>query len=379
MLRVAPLASASGRYGGPFDTALGQARLLASRGFAVTLFAPHLRHDQVDLEEGPNMVFVSPPIRPLLPAGNFRFLMSLRTISAAMHSMRGAEVLYLSVSREMFPTMMAVIGILFRRRLVMQPHGMLTSRSSVAHRIFDLALKPVIRKADALIALTATESAALGRWLGTRCPPIYVVGNPVRVGEDLDSLAAVPRRREAIFIARLHPRKRVVDFIGAARAASEQGWDDAYAIVGPDQGDLRLVTRGVEELSRLRYEGSLPGADVLKRLAQARTFVLPSRDEPWGNVLLASIAIGVPPIISRSSALAAALGEAGVAIVVPDEDPKAIAESVHRVLEMSESEYEKQRQRGRSFLRSHLSNEAVLDRLESVINVVLNRTGKEAV
>ena len=61
--------------------------------------------------------------------------------------------------------------------------------------------------------------------------------------------------------------------------------------------------------------------------------MLPSRDEPWGNVVAAAVKAGVPVVITETAALARELGATGIAIVVPDEQPAAIRSAISRILD----------------------------------------------
>ena len=57
--------------------------------------------------------------------------------------------------------------------------------------------------------------------------------------------------------------------------------------------------------------------------------MLTSEAEPWGNVLAIAVTLGVPVVLTASSALAGSLaGDPGVH-VVPDGDADAIASAVH--------------------------------------------------
>lgn len=340
LLRVAPLASASGRYGGPFDTSVAQAGLFADDpNWKVRVFAGHLANDSVD-SGMLSVELISPRLRRALPRFGFHFTWSGAAARTFHSAVRGADVAHVSVARELFPLFTLWAATRSRARVIAQPHGMLTSRSSLLHRLVDLVVRPLVKRADAIIALTQTEADALRDWFGTaEHPEIRVVGNPSIVNHPEILMAESPEREGALFLARLHSRKHVDVFVRAARIAAAQGWEDQYAIVGPDQGDLAIVQAAVSELANLSYEGFLAGSQVGARLARAKVFVLPSAAEPWGNVLVAAMLLGVPSILTQSSALAHVVATNGLGHSVKDGDAEAIAAHVHGLLELAPDEY----------------------------------------
>jgi glycosyltransferase involved in cell wall biosynthesis len=195
---------------------------------------------------------------------------------------------------------------------------MLTSRTSRAHEVIDALLRPLLRRVHHWVALTTTEQRDLRLRFGPSVRDISVIGNPVPIDDSaadrLHELGATPDG-SAVFIARLHPRKRVLDFAAA------------------DQGDLAALLRRVEVLPNLIYEGQVDSSAIPALLAGSSAFVLASRDEPWGNALATSVTLGVPSVLTRSSALAEVLdGRPGVH-VVEDGDAVAIAAAVHESVE----------------------------------------------
>ena len=223
--------------------------------------------------------------------------------------------------------------MLARKRTVLQPHGMLTVRSSAMHRIFDaLITKRLIGNAT-FIALTEVEAAQLEKWSPRIRGRVSVMGNPPPL-ELADHPASEPSITcDALFVARLHPRKRVLDFADAAARSNGNGWPETYAVVGPDEGDLPHLIARTRVTPNLEYRGATDSAGVLRELERCRVFVLSSLDEPWGNVLVSAICMGKPVVVTASSALAARIAESGAGIVVRDGDPEDIALAVHNLLD----------------------------------------------
>lgn len=331
ILRIVTLASSEGKYGGPFDTARRQCKMMESAGYSVTLLAGKAINDTIDMSSVPaGSKF--PVVRRIIPTKNFTGLFSLSMLREIVRSVRNADVVHVSISRELIPVIGMFVTLTMRRRLILQPHGMLTARSSLLHDAIDLVLRPAVRRADTIVALTQREAVSLDEQYGPLERPATVIGNPIP--REIKISGPENRvRRMVTFIARLHPRKRVSDFIESAEFAFKSGWNDQYVVVGPDSGDLSLVVHAASRLPNLTYEGTLPGNEVTQLVARSSIFVLTSQDEPWGNVLATALASGIPVVVPASAALANIVESYGAGIVYADGDSELIAKSVHALLE----------------------------------------------
>lgn len=331
---VVTLASAGSRYGGPFDVIREQAALVARAGHDVELVAGYTGDDEGPaLRAGRSSYRL---VRPWLPTRDFTALLSFGMLRQLWRSVGRADVVHVSLAREAVPVAALAIARVRRRPVVAQPHGMLTSRTSRAHDALDRVLRPLYRGVAHWFALTTVEERDLRGRLGSAIRESTAIGNPVSIDADdvaqLRATAPAPER-SAVFIARLHPRKHVLDFAAAASVAAAHGWPDRYRVFGPDQGDLEALLAEAATTPALEYDGALDPDVIPAYLTTIGAFVLTSADEPWGNVLATAVTLGVPSVLTRSSALAADLdGVAGVRIV-PDGDATAIAVAVHDALE----------------------------------------------
>jgi glycosyltransferase involved in cell wall biosynthesis len=379
LLQAVAIASRSGKFGGPFDTSLRQAQIMAGvLGERVPVLAGHLPGDEVD--DWPGAVdYVGAPVRRVIPSPGFTGLLSFRYLVAAWRAVGKAEVVHLSVSRELISVVTLAFCAVRRTAVVAQTHGMLTSRTSPLHRAVDLVLRPLVRRADVVIALTDLEERHLSAWLRGRTPTIVVLGNPLLESgtqpkaQDDDQVPIPSASVDAVFIARLHPRKRVADFVAAATISHERGWNESYVVIGPDEGDAPLVTDAARDRApNLAYRGAVPARMVPAALRSAQVFVLCSSDEPWGNVLAQAMAESVPVVVTRSAALADAVERYGAGLVVPDRDPVALAEAVHRIV-YDAGLAARLAEGGASFARDVMTECRQRDRLVAIYDVALGR------
>jgi glycosyltransferase involved in cell wall biosynthesis len=90
------------------------------------------------------------------------------------------------------------------------------------------------------------------------------------------------------------------------------------AVAGPGEGSFE----------HLRVLGER--SDIPALLARARVFVQPSRSEGLGMAVVEAMQAGVPVVASEVGGIPEVLGDAG--ILVPPEDPIALAEAIARAL-----------------------------------------------
>jgi glycosyltransferase involved in cell wall biosynthesis len=143
----------------------------------------------------------------------------------------------------------------------------------------------------------------------------------------------------AVFVSRIHPRKRLIDLVNAVGALRRDAIPLPLDIFGPDDGDL---DRCMDEVARLglgdlvTYRGTLPYLDVRERLKTYEIFVLPSIHEPFPNAVLEAMATGMACLITSSCGLAPILRELKAGLVVePGAD--AISDGLRDLLANSEA------------------------------------------
>lgn len=178
-------------------------------------------------------------------------------------------------------------------------------------------------------------SAAVARWSTTdaRGPGL----DPARLAVIRYALEPTPPARPApdlmgdgvllVAIARLVPQKGL-DVLLEAFAHVPPPARLAIAGEGVLRRDLtaRIARLGLG--TRVKLLGAR--ADIPAVLEAATLFVLPSRWEGFGLVLLEAMAAGRPIVATQVSAIPEVLGEAGV--LVPPDDPSALTDAITALL-----------------------------------------------
>ncbi len=155
-----------------------------------------------------------------------------------------------------------------------------------------------------------------------------------------ERLPAEPRARHdtpdgvplVLALGRLHVNKA---FDTLLRALAEL--PEAYlwlAGEGPERARLEALARELGVAARLRFLGWQE--DTAALFAAADAFVCPSRHEPLGNVVIEAWAQGRPLVAAAAEGPRALIEEGESGLLVPVDEPQALAAALRRVLSDSE-------------------------------------------
>ncbi|TFC33840.1 glycosyltransferase [Cryobacterium sp. TMT2-14] len=320
--------SADAAFGGPVSVAVAQAVQLAECGHDVELLAGW---DGVAEIDAPGVRVRLFHTHSLLPAG-FSGLVAPGLLSHIRANHGSYDVVHIHLARDLITLPVALFLSLRGANFVVQPHGMVVPDARLRARVFDfLGVRPVLRRASSVIAYKGVDDEALSA-LSRGEASIEFLVNGVESGGLHDGES---RTSDVVmFMARLHPRKRVMAFAEMARILSGRRVPCRFVVVGPDEGDLRelqsfIQAHMLEEV--FEYEGPIPYSEVRRRLRRSGVFVLPSVNEPFPVTVLEAMAIGTPCVITDSCGLAPYFRE-DLAGLVTDGTPTGMADAVERLI-----------------------------------------------
>ena len=349
--------SRSGVYGGPFETSKEQ--VILTNGFRSVLVAGFFPGDKPDMGSIPSILT---SVRHLFGMNNF-FDVGSVGFAHLSWKVSTAQISHVSFARGISPLLYSTFCIMRGKKLILQTHGMLTSRKSFFIDIFDAVFtKRILAKSSAILTLSQRESQDLKLKFPNAALNLIELGNPPQIYgvEGCDPKVA----NQVLFAARLHPRKNVLDFAKAAKHALVHSLRGSYVALGPDEGDMEAMIREAAGLENFRYLGATSAYGVVNCLAESAVFVLASSNEPWGNVLVASLCLGRPVVVTRSSHLADAIGKAQAGVVVSDGAPDEIARAVDFIL--NETNYQRLSRNAIKLAREQFSAEAYAKKLNAV-------------
>jgi glycosyltransferase involved in cell wall biosynthesis len=182
-------------------------------------------------------------------------------------------------------------------------------------------------------------------------------------------------KKEVLFCARLHTRKRPVSFVEVADELTRRGLGATFSLVGPDEGELAAVLKAIREhrLEQVvRYDGALNYGEVLDRMRRASVYLLPAVDEPFPMSLLEALSVGLPSVCTTSCGVADMLRKRKAAMV-SDESVEGMANAVQQVLD-DELLRDALMVNAEKAVAEVFSMEAVINQLEKAYVDVMNRS-----
>ncbi len=141
-------------------------------------------------------------------------------------------------------------------------------------------------------------------------------------------------------VGRLVEKKGFPVLLRAAALLRKQGVDFRLRIVGsgPDEADLKRLAVGLALEDYVQFVGPLPHEELIPLFREADLFVLASVVASDGdrdglpNVLLEALALGVPAIGTRVSAIPELIEHEETGLLAKPGDPSDLAEQMERLL-----------------------------------------------
>lgn len=191
--------------------------------------------------------------------------------------------------------------------LVISPRGMLEPwamnykrlRKIIAYHFYQ---KEDLKRAVVLHATSEQEAKNLSALkLGV---PIAVVPNGVELPPSCKiKEAAKQKKRQALFLSRIHPKKGLLLLLSAWHKVLPQDW--RLMIIGPDENDYKKKVQ--QEINRLGLEqvveirGEVADNDKWALYKGADLFILPSYSENFGIVVAEALGSGLPVITTKTT------------------------------------------------------------------------------
>jgi glycosyltransferase involved in cell wall biosynthesis len=191
--------------------------------------------------------------------------------------------------------------------------------------------------ADRVIAITDALRTFTIERVGVPADKIQTIhygldGLPAAWGENPPD--AVPADARVLLAVSRLTHQKGVDV--AIRALPELPADAVLVVLGegPERGELERLARGLGVEQRVVLPGRVP--DVTAWLQRARVFVHPARWEGFGLGVLEAMLAGLPVVASNVSSLPELVADRETGLLVPPDDPSALARGIADALERPE-------------------------------------------
>jgi len=195
-------------------------------------------------------------------------------------------------------------------------------------------------RADVVVVPSRSSAAVAAETYGVPAARLAVVPEPIELAEWQAEFARAPRRPPApdggfvvLCVARMYPRKRVVDLLHAAARLGDATPTIRVRIVGrgPEWEAVARVHRDLGLGARVVLLGDVTRAALAEEYVNADAFCLPSVQESFGIVFLEAMAAGLPIVACRVSAMPEVVPDGEVGDLVPPRDPAALAAALRRL------------------------------------------------
>lgn len=183
-------------------------------------------------------------------------------------------------------------------------------------------IRGALRQADAVIYVSQTLYEVGIKLAGAHAG--YVI--PTGINEYPDVVPSLDDRFTIVTASRLIPRKNIDLLIEAFRQFSVSAPEARLIIVGDGQERQRLenAAQAIDAGERIEFTGNVPHREVLKTMARAHLFVLPSVREALGAVWFEAMAMRVPVVGVRGEGIADYVTNGQDGFLVPPNDVESI-------------------------------------------------------
>jgi glycosyltransferase involved in cell wall biosynthesis len=226
-------------------------------------------------------------------------------------------------------------------------------------------LSSALRNADAWCPTSQASAESLQRVYGLEPEHCHVIPNGV-AGEFLsvrrDSRAVAG---PLVFFGRMVREKGLHTLVEALGLLGASAPECCFVGSGPLKDIVGNRLRQLGLVERVRFEPWLDPSSLAALLSRAALAVLPSTEESFGNAVAEAMAAGVPLVTTRVGSIPELVGDGRNALLVPPEDPPALADAITALIRAPETA-ERMAVEGRKRVREEFTWDRVASRYEQL-------------
>jgi glycosyltransferase involved in cell wall biosynthesis len=230
----------------------------------------------------------------------------------------------------------AICRFLLPIRLVTSIHGADVVKRRRQRATYAIAMRILLGCSHLVVANSVSfREEFLARFPRVRAKTI-VIHNGVDLGELLRHGPAVPARRDRyVLCIAVQERHKGVDVLVRAFARMLQSVSEVRLVVvgdGPRRREFEDLACALDVADRVDFVGWKGRRDVVSLLNGCDAFVLPSRSEPLGIVILEALACRRAVVASAIGGIPEVIAHERSGLLVEPDNPAALAEAMTAVL-----------------------------------------------
>lgn len=233
-----------------------------------------------------------------------------------------------------------VLRLVKNFKIVVGLHGDDVLSLHLLRRSEQWVVRKCIRSSDWVLAHSSSLLSQAEQFVGKLGPN----RSYLPLGVDIEKLRATAQARKAfhgqpiapyvLTIAKLYPRKGLDLLLQALHRVKNEveGYSFVIAGDGPEEARLKQMAMDLKVNDIVLFLGEVPNLDIPKLLSQCEFFLLPSRSEPFGIVLLEAMAFGRAVLASNVGGIPEFVANGQNGVLVPSCNIDALASEIAQML-----------------------------------------------
>ncbi len=233
-----------------------------------------------------------------------------------------------------------LLKLLVKMKIIVGIHGSDVLSLQLTPKHEQWLVRQIVRRADWLLAhsssLMSQAETVIGQLNDNRSYIPYGIELErwrCLSGNKTEPLV-LPVRPYILTVAKLHERKGLNILLYAIKKLGNEVAGYHFVIVGngPEEMALKQLALRLGIQDSVVFTGELQRQEIIKLYQNCEFFVLPSRSEPFGIVLLEAMVFGKAIIATKVGGIPEFITDGFNGILVPPDNPSALAESITHLI-----------------------------------------------
>lgn len=234
---------------------------------------------------------------------------------------------YLGICRHLLPI-----------KLITSVHGADLFPGGIRRAEYPKSIKWLLRASDLIVAPSNAYRQDVARVFPELTGKIVFIHNGVDLSEVelVPGTSTSPNGTPYVLCVAMHNEKKGIDVLLRAFAQLQDAHPNLRLVLagdGPLRVQLEALAASLGLTGKVEFCGRQTRSQVGELLRNCEVFVLPSRSEPFGIVLIEAMACGKPVVATTAGGIPEIVQNEVNGILVEPDNSKALAQAIDRVLE----------------------------------------------